>query len=148
MAATLVDKIWGRHVVRELSDGRTLLHIDRHILHDGTSRQAFDGMRQRGLKVRNPDLNLAVVDHIVATLPGRTGETNPSGRERIHALRANAREFGVTLYDVDDPRQGSSMSSRRSSASCCPAALWYAATATPRPTARSARSPGASARPR
>jgi 3-isopropylmalate/(R)-2-methylmalate dehydratase large subunit len=106
MGTTLVDKIWNRHVVRELSDGRTLLHIDRHILHDGTSRQAFDGMRQRGLAVRNPDLNLAVIDHIVATVPGRTGETNPSGRERIHALRANAREFGVTLYDVDDPRQG------------------------------------------
>jgi 3-isopropylmalate/(R)-2-methylmalate dehydratase large subunit len=106
MATTLVDKIWNRHVVRELTDGRTLLHIDRHILHDGTSRQAFDGMRQRGLTVRNLDLNLAVVDHIVATLPGRTGETNPSGRERIHALRANAREFSVTLYDVDHARQG------------------------------------------
>ncbi len=103
---TLVDKIWDRHVVRELSDGRTLLHIDRHILHDGTSRQAFDGMRQRKRKVRNPDLNLAVVDHIVATLPGRTGETNVSGRERIHALRANCHEFGVELYDVDNPRQG------------------------------------------
>ena len=103
---TLVDKIWNRHVVRDLSDGRTLLHIDRHILHDGTSRQAFDAMRQRHRKVRNLDLNLAVVDHIVATLPGRTGETNVSGRERIHALRANCREFGVALYDVDDPRQG------------------------------------------
>jgi 3-isopropylmalate/(R)-2-methylmalate dehydratase large subunit len=103
---TLVDKIWDRHTVRELSDGRTLLHIDRHILHDGTSRQAFDGMRRLGRRVRNLELNLAVVDHIVATLPGRTGETNISGRERIHALRASCREFGVELYDVDHPRQG------------------------------------------
>jgi 3-isopropylmalate/(R)-2-methylmalate dehydratase large subunit len=103
---TLLDKIWDRHVVRELSDGRTLVHIDRHILHDGTSRQAFDGMRKLKRRFHNLDLNLAVVDHIVATLPGRTAETNVSGRERIHALQANCREFDVELYDVDNPRQG------------------------------------------
>jgi 3-isopropylmalate/(R)-2-methylmalate dehydratase large subunit len=105
-ATTLIDKIWDAHVIRVLSDGRTLLHIDRHLIHDGSSRQAFDGMRRRQLKVRNLDLTFAVVDHIVSTLPGRTGESHPPGIERIHALRENCREFDIELYDVDDPRQG------------------------------------------
>ena len=103
---TLVDKIWNQHVIRELSDGRTLLHIDRHFLHDGTSRQAFDGMRRIKRQVRNRNLNFAVVDHILSTLPGRTGESHLPGIERIHALRDNCREFSVELYDVDSPRQG------------------------------------------
>jgi 3-isopropylmalate/(R)-2-methylmalate dehydratase large subunit len=103
---TLFDKLWSRHVIRELSDGRTLLRIDRHLIHDGSSRQAFDGMRRINRRFRSVGQNLAIVDHIVSTLPGRTGESHPPGRERIHALRDNAREFGVTLYDVDDPRQG------------------------------------------
>src|SRR5882757_7937492 len=103
---TLIDKIWKRHVIRELSDGRTLLHIDRHLIHDGSSRQAFDGLRATFRTVRNPALNFAVVDHIVSTLPGRTGESHPPGQERIHALRDNCRDFGLELYDVDSPRQG------------------------------------------
>jgi 3-isopropylmalate/(R)-2-methylmalate dehydratase large subunit len=103
---TLFDKLWSRHVIRELSDGRTLLRIDRHLIHDGSSRQAFDGLRRIKRRFRSVGQNLAIVDHIVSTLPGRTGESHPPGRERIHALRDNAREFGVTLYDVDDPRQG------------------------------------------
>src|SRR5258706_15942482 len=86
---TLIDKIWKRHVIRELSDGRTLLHIDRHLIHDGSSRQAFDGLRTMLRTVRNPALNFAVIDHIVSTLPGRTGESHPPGQERIHALREN-----------------------------------------------------------
>jgi len=105
-AKTLIDKIWARHAITELSDGRTLLHIDRHFLHDGTSRQAFDGMRRMRRKVHSPNLTFAVVDHIVSTLPGRTGESHPPGRERIHALRANCREFELELYDVDSPHQG------------------------------------------
>ena len=103
---TLVNKIWDRHVIKELSDGRTLLHIDRHFLHDGTSRQAFDGMRRIKRPVRNRNLTFAVVDHILSTLPGRTGESHPPGIERIHALRDNCREFAVELYDVDSPLQG------------------------------------------
>ncbi|MPZ47039.1 MAG: 3-isopropylmalate dehydratase large subunit [Betaproteobacteria bacterium] len=105
-ASTLVDKIWRSHVITELSDGRTLLHIDRHFLHDGTSRQAFDGMRRRRRRLRNTDLTFAVVDHILSTLPGRTGESHPPGIERIHALRDNCREFDQELYDVDSPHQG------------------------------------------
>jgi len=105
-AQTVIDKIWDQHVIRELSDGRTLLHIDRHLIHDGSSRQAFDGLRRLNRNVRNRALNFAVVDHIVSTLPGRTGESHPPGRERIHALRDNCRAFGLDLYDVDSPRQG------------------------------------------
>jgi 3-isopropylmalate/(R)-2-methylmalate dehydratase large subunit len=103
---TLIDEIWDQHVIRELSDGRTLLHIDRHLIHDGSSRQAFDGLRTLDRRVRNGALNFAVVDHIVSTLPGRTGESHPPGRERIHALRDNCRQFALELYDVDSPRQG------------------------------------------
>ena len=103
---TLVQKIWDRHAIRELSDGRTLIHIDRHFLHDGTSRQAFDGMRRMKRAVRNRNLTFAVVDHALSTLPGRTGESHPPSIERIHALRDNCRQFGVELYDVDSPLQG------------------------------------------
>ena len=106
VAQTLVEKIWDRHVIAELSDGRTLLHIDRHFLHDGTSRQAFDGMRRLGRGIRNRNLTFAVIDHIVSTLPGRTGESHPPGRERIHALRDNCRQFALALYDVDSAQQG------------------------------------------
>lgn len=105
-ATTLIDKIWSQHVIREFSGERTLLHIDRHFLHDGTSRQAFEGMRERNLRVRNINLNWAVVDHIVSTLPGRTGESHPPGRERIRALRQGCADFGIKFFDVDDPRQG------------------------------------------
>ena len=106
VASTLIDKIWSQHVIREFSGNRTLLHIDRHFLHDGTSRQAFDGLRARNLRIRYLNLNWAVVDHIVSTLPGRTGESYPPARERIRALRQNCADFGVTYFDVDDPRQG------------------------------------------
>ncbi len=103
---TLIDKIWNQHVIRELSDGRTLLHIDRHFLHDGTNRQAFDGLRRIQRPVRNLNLNFAVVDHILSTLPGRTGESHAPGIERIHALRDNCKQFSVKLFDVNDPQQG------------------------------------------
>ena len=103
---TLVDKIWRQHVIRELSDGRTLIHIDRHFLHNGTNRQAFDGLRRIKRPVRNLDLTWAVVDHILSTLPGRTGESHPPSIERIHALRDNCRQFNLKLFDTDDPQQG------------------------------------------
>lgn len=103
---TLIEKIWQQHAIRELGDDRTLLHIDRHILHDGTSRQAFDGLRDRNLPIRDLSLTWAVADHIVSTLPGRTAESNPAGRERIGALQANCAEFNVKFFDVNDPQQG------------------------------------------
>ena len=103
---TLIDKIWNQHVIRELSGGRALIHIDRHFLHDGTSRQAFDGLRAKNISVHNLNLNWAVVDHAVSTLPGRTATSYPPARERITALQQNAADFGVSFFDVNDPRQG------------------------------------------
>ena len=103
---TLFDKIWRDHVVADLGEGRALLHIDRHVLHDLTSPQAFDGLRRAGRTVRNPELTFATQDHLVATEPGRSDATVPGGEDLIRALRANARAHGITLFDIDDPRQG------------------------------------------
>ncbi len=76
---TLFDKIWNGHVIREMPDGKTLLHIDRHILHDITAPQAFDTLRKEGYAVRNPELTAGTVDHIAATTPGRDKPTQAPG---------------------------------------------------------------------
>jgi len=104
--ATLFDKIWREHVVAQMEDGSTLLHIDRHVLHDLTSPQAFSGLKQAGRRVRNPELTFATTDHLVATDPGRGDETVPGGADLIRAFRASSREWGITHFDVNDPRQG------------------------------------------
>ena len=103
---TLFEKVWSSHVVAELGESRALLHVDRHMLHDLTSPQAFDGLRRAGRGVRNPELTFAAQDHLVSTEPGRTDETAPGGAELIRALRANARAFGIEIFDLGDPRQG------------------------------------------
>ncbi|MBL8702428.1 MAG: 3-isopropylmalate dehydratase large subunit [Alphaproteobacteria bacterium] len=103
---TLFDKIWDAHVIADLGDGAHLLHIDRHLVHEVTSKHAFESLRRRGLRVRNPELTFAMVDHIVATDPGRTDRTNPTGWPFIEAWRRNCRDFGVTHFDLDDERQG------------------------------------------
>lgn len=104
--ATLFDKLWNAHVVDELPDGRFLIHVDRHILHEVTSPQAFSGLRLRGRRVRNPELTFATSDHIVSTEPDRTDDTVPGGAQMIRALRSNARAAGITLFDLGDVRQG------------------------------------------
>jgi 3-isopropylmalate/(R)-2-methylmalate dehydratase large subunit len=106
MALTLFEKIWNRHVVSEFSDGRALIHIDRHVLQETTSWQAFDTLRDRGLKVRNPELTHSVIDHSVATHPGRTADSFPPTRDMILAMRRHCAEFGLRLYDIDSDRQG------------------------------------------
>ena len=103
---TLFDKLWDSHVVADLGDGRALIHIDRHVLHDLTSPQAFDGLRRAGRGVRNPELTFATQDHLVATTRGRSDETVPGGAQLIRALRDNARQSGIPLFDLGDPRQG------------------------------------------
>ena len=103
--ATLFEKIWHSHVVRSFGE-RWLIHIDRHFVHEGTSRNAFDGLRQRGQGVRNLELTFGVIDHDPSTLPGRTAQTYAPSRERIGAMQENCREFGLHLFDVDDPQQG------------------------------------------
>ena len=106
MALTLFDKIWDEHVVREMPDGKTVLHIDRHILHDVTSPQAFEGLRLKGRGVRNPELTAATEDHIVATTPGRDETTYAPGEPFVNALRQSARQANIRLFGLGDAEQG------------------------------------------
>jgi 3-isopropylmalate/(R)-2-methylmalate dehydratase large subunit len=106
MNRTLFDKIWDRHVVGTFSDGRALIAIDRHIVQETTSWHAFDALRDRGLTVRHPELTWSVIDHSIATKPGRTADSYPPTRDMILAVRRHCAEFGLRLYDIDDARQG------------------------------------------
>ncbi|HEU0221233.1 MAG TPA: 3-isopropylmalate dehydratase large subunit [Paracoccaceae bacterium] len=104
---TLYDKIWEAHLVHEAPDGTCLLYIDRHLVHEVTSPQAFEGLRMTGRKVRRPDATIAVPDHNVPTDPSRLkGIDNEESRIQVETLERNAREFGVEYYGVNDIRQG------------------------------------------
>jgi 3-isopropylmalate/(R)-2-methylmalate dehydratase large subunit len=105
MAGTLFDKVWDKHVVSGLEGGGVLLYIDRHLVHEVTSPQAFDGLREMGRKVRRPDLTFATVDHNVPTDGRPIDESSLSGKQ-LAALSKNATEFGVPLYGYMDSRQG------------------------------------------
>ena len=105
MQKTLYEKIWNRHIVTELDDGRCLIYIDRHLIHEVTSPQAFEGLRLAGRRVRRPDLTVATMDHNVPTDLHRT-ITEKIAQEQVDALAANCREFGIRLYDMESPRQG------------------------------------------
>jgi 3-isopropylmalate/(R)-2-methylmalate dehydratase large subunit len=104
-AATLFDKIWDPHVVSDLGDGYALLHVSRHLMHDGGS-SAFRSLKERGLPVHSPDLTFATFDHVISTLPGRTAETNPALTQRLYSMRADAKAAGVRLFDLGEPGQG------------------------------------------
>ena len=106
MNRTLFDKIWDRHVAGTFSDGRALIAIDRHVVQETTSWHAFDALRDRGLTVRHPELTWSVIDHSIATRPGRTADSYPPTRDMILAMRRHCAEFGLRLYDIDDARQG------------------------------------------
>jgi len=103
---TLFDKIWDSHAVHRHDDGTYLLYIDRHLTHEVTSAQAFEGLRAAGRKVRRPELTLAVADHNVPTTDRSKGIADAESRLQVEALRNNCRDFGVPLYDMDDIRQG------------------------------------------
>ncbi len=104
---TLYDKIWDDHVVHEAEDGTTHLYIDRHLVHEVTSPQAFEGLRMTGRTVRAPEKTVAVPDHNVPTDPTRVeGIKDEQSRIQIEALRQNAKDFGIEMYDIDDARQG------------------------------------------
>jgi len=104
---TLYDKIWDAHLVDATDDGTSLLYIDRHLVHEVTSPQAFEGLRMAGRGVHAPDKTIAVPDHNVPTTPDREkGIENEESRIQVEALDKNAREFGVNYYPVDDIRQG------------------------------------------
>ena len=103
---TLYDKIWDDHVVDVQPDGTALLYIDRHLVHEVTSPQAFEGLRMTGRKLRAPEKTLAVVDHIVPTSNRVNGIDDPEAAIQLAALAENARDFGVEYYNELDPRQG------------------------------------------
>jgi 3-isopropylmalate/(R)-2-methylmalate dehydratase large subunit len=103
---TLYDKIWDDHVVDQQPDGTCLLYIDRHLVHEVTSPQAFEGLRLTGRKVHAPQKTLAVVDHNVPTSDRSHGIEDPESRTQVETLAENAREFGVEYYNELDRRQG------------------------------------------
>ncbi|MFA3920621.1 3-isopropylmalate dehydratase large subunit [Ruegeria hyattellae] len=104
---TLYDKIWDAHVAHEADDGTCLLYIDRHLVHEVTSPQAFEGLRMAGRPVRAPEKTIAVPDHNVPTTPDRVnGIDNEESRIQVEALDKNAKDFGINYYPVNDVRQG------------------------------------------
>jgi 3-isopropylmalate/(R)-2-methylmalate dehydratase large subunit len=106
MPNTLYDKIWNDHLVHQQDDGTALLFVDRHLIHEVTSPQAFEGLRNAKRKVRNPNLTLAVVDHNIPTTDRSKGIDDDDSRIQIETLDKNCKEFGVKLFGVDDKRQG------------------------------------------
>ncbi|HZH98086.1 MAG TPA: aconitase family protein, partial [Fimbriimonadaceae bacterium] len=105
MGSTLFDKVWENHVVSDLPSGGALLYIDRHLVHEVTSPQAFDGLREAGRQVRRPDLTFATVDHNVPTDGRPIDESTLSGKQ-LQALARNCREFGVPLFGYGHEKQG------------------------------------------
>src|SRR5262244_4216527 len=106
MQQTLFDKIWDFHRVAQRADGRDLIYIDRHVLHELHAHHAFAQLEKQGRPVRRADLTFAVQDHTVATKSGRDDDTNPSGAAFLRAMRDGCRKNGIRLFDVDDPEQG------------------------------------------
>ncbi|GLR65925.1 3-isopropylmalate dehydratase large subunit [Acidocella aquatica] len=107
MSRTLFDKIWDAHVVERLEDGTCVLYIDRHLVHEVTSPQAFEGLRLAGRKVRRVDETIAVVDHNIPTDADRlNGINEPESKLQIETLEANVAAFGVPYFPVSDARQG------------------------------------------
>ena len=105
MAKTLFEKIWDEHVAARLPDGTMLLYIDRHLVHEVTSPQAFEGLRLTHRKVRRPDLTFATMDHNVPT-DDRFNIKDPISKAQIEALTNNCKEFGIKLYDLNSDEQG------------------------------------------
>ena len=106
MPKTLYDKIWEDHLVHAQKDGTSLLYVDRHLIHEVTSPQAFEGLRLNKRKVRKPELTLAVADHNVPTTDRSKGISDMDSKIQVDTLRENCKEFGVKLFDMNDKRQG------------------------------------------
>jgi 3-isopropylmalate/(R)-2-methylmalate dehydratase large subunit len=105
---TMFEKIWNAHVVRDAPGESTILYIDRHLVHEMTSPQAFAGLRLAGRTVHRPDATVTVLDHNVPTTPGRrmVDVVDKESLECLTTMERNAQEFGLTLYDMTDARQG------------------------------------------
>jgi 3-isopropylmalate/(R)-2-methylmalate dehydratase large subunit len=106
MSKTLYDKIWDAHLVHQAPGESPVLYIDRHLVHEVTSPQAFEGLRNAGRKARRPELALAVADHNVPTKNRASGIDDPESAEQIATLERNARDFGIDYLAMDDIRQG------------------------------------------
>src|SRR5216110_4105363 len=97
---SLYEKIWDAHVVERRDDGNCLIYIDRHLVHEVTSPQAFDGLRAAGRRVRQPARTFATVDHNVPTEPRGTPISDPIAARQIEALQKNCKDFGIPLFDM------------------------------------------------
>ena len=106
MSKTIYDKIWNEHLVHTQEDGTSLLFVDRHLIHEVTSPQAFEGLRNLKRKVRQPKLTLAVADHNVPTTDRSKGILDQESKIQVDTLDANCKEFGVQLFGMEDKRQG------------------------------------------
>ena len=106
MAKTLYDKLWNDHLVDQQKDGTSLIFVGRHLVHEVTSPQAFEGLRNSSRKVRHPNLTLAVADHNVPTTDRSKGISDQESKIQVDTLAANCKEFGIQLFGMDDKRQG------------------------------------------
>lgn len=106
MPKTLFDKIWTSHLVARRADGRELIYIDRHVLHELHAPHAFEKLQKANRPVRRPDLTFSMQDHTVSIQPGRDDATNPDGTAFLQAMRAGSRHNGIRIFDVGDPEQG------------------------------------------
>jgi len=106
MSKTIYDKIWDEHLVHKQEDGTSLLFVDRHLIHEVTSPQAFEGLRNSKRKVRQPKLTLAVADHNVPTTDRSKGILDKESKIQVDTLDANCKEFGVQVFGMEDKRQG------------------------------------------
>jgi 3-isopropylmalate/(R)-2-methylmalate dehydratase large subunit len=103
---TLFEKVWNAHVAAEPTGRSQLIYIDLHLVHEVTSPQAFDGLREAGRRVRQPLRTVATIDHNIPTEPRGTPITDPIAAKQIQALQTNCKEFGIRLFDIDSPEQG------------------------------------------
>ncbi len=106
MALTLLDKIWNEHIVADLGDRVSLLHVDRHYLHELCVSRGFPTLHARGVPVRNPALNFATADHVISTAPGRTGGAFPWSIKVIDTLRSETAKAGIRFFDINQDGQG------------------------------------------
>jgi 3-isopropylmalate/(R)-2-methylmalate dehydratase large subunit len=104
--ATLFEKVWAEHEVANLGDGLSLLHVDRHLMHDLNGMKSLIELRDRGFRVRNPELTTATPDHGISTMPGRTDDSNPQTTELLRGLREETARAGIRVYDVGEDGQG------------------------------------------
>ncbi|MGI4848573.1 MAG: 3-isopropylmalate dehydratase large subunit [Janthinobacterium lividum] len=106
MPKTLFDKIWDRHLIAELPGGISLLHVDRHLLHELTTVAAIAQMEKRGATISRPDLTFATVDHVISTEPGRTGGDKPWSAILVDGMREKTTRLGIKRFDIDNRQQG------------------------------------------